>query len=238
MADSRGKYLIAVAGGRGLRMGGDIPKQFLEIGGKAVLHRTIERFVAACPDIRVVTVMNPEYVDFWKEYCLASGMVVPQTIVKGGMTRFHSVKNALRKIPDGAAVAVHDGVRPFVTEEQIRTMFAAAADAPALIPVLPAVDTMRALLKRTDASGNEVLESLDVQPDRSLLYSVQTPQIFHSEVLKAAYSLPYDQSFTDDASVVERSGVKLSFIRGERLNFKITTREDLTLAAAVLSARH
>lgn len=221
-----------------MRMGGDIPKQFLEIGGKAVLHRTIERFVAACPDIRVVTVMNPEYVDFWKEYCLASGMVVPQTIVKGGMTRFHSVKNALRKIPDGAAVAVHDGVRPFVTEEQIRTMFAAAADVPALIPVLPAVDTMRALLKRTDASGNEVLESLDVQPDRSLLYSVQTPQIFHSEVLKAAYSLPYDQSFTDDASVVERSGVKLSFIRGERLNFKITTREDLTLAAAVLSARH
>ena len=219
-------------------MGGDIPKQFLEIGGKAVLHRTIERFVAACPDIRVVTVMNPEYVDFWKEYCLASGMVVPQTIVKGGMTRFHSVKNALRKIPDGAAVAVHDGVRPFVTEEQIRTMFAAAADVSALIPVLPAVDTMRALLKRTDASGNEVLESLDVQPDRSLLYSVQTPQIFHSEVLKAAYSLPYDQSFTDDASVVERSGVKLSFIRGERLNFKITTREDLTLAAAVLSARH
>ena len=238
MADSRGKYLIAVAGGRGLRMGGDIPKQFLEIGGKAVLHRTIERFVAACPDIRVVTVMNPEYVDFWKEYCLASGMVVPQTIVKGGMTRFHSVKNALRKIPDGAAVAVHDGVRPFVTEEQIRTMFAAAADVSALIPVLPAVDTMRALLKRTDASGNEVLESLDVQPDRSLLYSVQTPQIFHSEVLKAAYSLPYDQSFTDDASVVVRSGVKLSFIRGERLNFKITTREDLTLAAAVLSARH
>ena len=221
-----------------MRMGGDIPKQFLEIGGKAVLHRTIERFVAACPDIRVVTVMNPEYVDFWKEYCLASGMVVPQTIVKGGMTRFHSVKNALRKIPDGAAVAVHDGVRPFVTEEQVRTMFAAAADVPALIPVLPAVDTMRALLKRTDASGNEVLESLDVQPDRSLLYSVQTPQIFHSEVLKAAYSLPYDQSFTDDASVVERSGVKLSFIRGERLNFKITTREDLTLAAAVLSARH
>ena len=221
-----------------MRMGGDIPKQFLEIGGKAVLHRTIERFVAACPDIRVVTVMNPEYVDFWKEYCLASGMVVPQTIVKGGMTRFHSVKNALRKIPDGAAVAVHDGVRPFVTEEQIRTMFAAAADVSALIPVLPAVDTMRALLKRTDASGNEVLESLDVQPDRSLLYSVQTPQIFHSEVLKAAYSLPYDQSFTDDASVVERSGVKLSFIRGERLNFKITTREDLTLAAAVLSARH
>lgn len=237
MADSRGKYLIAVAGGRGLRMGGDVPKQFLKIGGKAVLHRTIERFAAACPDIRVVTVMNPEYMDFWKEYCLCSGMVVPQTLVKGGMTRFHSVKNALRKIPDGAAVAVHDGVRPFVTEDLIRTMFAASEDVPALVPVLPAVDTMRALSKRTDASGNDVLESLDIQPDRSLLYSVQTPQIFHSEVLKAAYSLPYDSSFTDDASVVERSGVKLSFIRGERLNFKITTREDLTLAAAVLSAR-
>ena len=92
------KYLIVVAGGRGLRMGGDLPKQFLKIGGRAVLHRTIERFVSAYPDIRVVTVMNPDYIDFWKDYCLGSGMVVPQSIVRGGMTRFHSVKNALEKV--------------------------------------------------------------------------------------------------------------------------------------------
>lgn len=229
------KYLIVVAGGRGLRMGGDLPKQFLKIGGRAVLHRTIERFVSTCPDIRVVTVMNPDYIDFWKDYCLGSGMVVPQSIVRGGMTRFHSVKNALEKVPDGAIVAVHDGVRPFVSESLIVRMFDAAETVPALIPVVRCVDTMRALATKKDASGSEVLEPLDVKVDRSVLYAVQTPQIFHSDVLKAAYSQPYDTAFTDDASVVERSGVPLSFISGERLNIKITTKEDLLLAESILN---
>lgn len=229
------KYLIVVAGGRGLRMGGDLPKQFLKIGGRAVLHRTIERFVSTCPDIRVVTVMNPDYIDFWKDYCLGSGMVVPQSIVRGGMTRFHSVKNALEKVPDGAIVAVHDGVRPFVSESLIVRMFDAAETVSALIPVVRCVDTMRALATKKDASGSEVLEPLDVKVDRSVLYAVQTPQIFHSDVLKAAYSQPYDTAFTDDASVVERSGVPLSFISGERLNIKITTKEDLLLAESILN---
>lgn len=229
------KYLIVVAGGRGLRMGGDLPKQFLKIGGRAVLHRTIERFASACPDIRVVTVMNPDYIDFWKDYCLGSGMVVPQSIVRGGMTRFHSVKNALEKVPDGAIVAVHDGVRPFVSESLIVRMFDVAETVPALIPVVRCVDTMRALATKKDASGSEVLEPLDVKIDRSVLYAVQTPQIFHSDVLKAAYSQPYDTAFTDDASVVERSGIPLSFISGERLNIKITTKEDLLLAESILN---
>lgn len=233
--NERRKYLVVVAGGRGLRMGAELPKQFLRIGERSVLHRTIDRFVTACPDIRVVTVMNPDYIDLWKDYCLGSGMVVPQTIVRGGMTRFHSVKNALAKVPDGALVAVHDGVRPFVSERLIRDMFARAEAVPALVPVIPAVDTMRALSKGMDASGREILESLDIQLDRSLLYAVQTPQIFHSEVLRAAYSQPYDPAFTDDASVAERSGVRLSFIQGERLNFKITTKEDLLLARAIFN---
>lgn len=230
----RKKYLVVVAGGRGLRMGEELPKQFLMMGGRNVLHHTIDRFVTACPDIRVVTVMNPDYVEYWKGYCLDSGMIVPQTIVRGGMTRFHSVKNALAKIPGGALVAIHDGVRPFVSEKLIVRMFEAAESVPALVPVIPAVDTMRALSKRTDASGEEVLESMDSPLNRSKLYAVQTPQIFRSELVKAAYSQPYDPSFTDDASVVERAGVKLSFIRGERLNFKITTRDDLLLARAIL----
>ncbi len=233
--NERKKYLVVVAGGRGLRMGAELPKQFLRIGERSVLHRTIDRFVTACPDIRVVTVMNYDYIDFWKEYCLGSAMVVPQTIVRGGMTRFHSVQNALAKVPDGALVAVHDGVRPFVSENLIRNMFARAEAVPALVPVIPAVDTMRALSKTKDSSGREILESLDIQLDRSLLYAVQTPQIFHSEVIKAAYSQPYDPSFTDDASVVERSGIPLSFIQGERLNFKITTKEDLLLARAIFN---
>ena len=234
--DKMKKYLIVVAGGRGLRMGGELPKQFLKIGEKSVLHRTIERFVSACPDIRVVTVMNPDYIDFWKKYCLSSGMVVPQSIVRGGMTRFHSVRNALEKVPDDAVVAVHDGVRPFVSESLIRKMFDAAENFPALIPVLPCVDTMRALSVKRDALGDEVLEPLAVKLDRSILYSVQTPQIFHSDILKSAYSQPYDTSFTDDASAVERSGVPLSFIKGERLNIKLTTKEDLLLARAIFNS--
>lgn len=162
-------------------------------------------------------------------------MVVPQSIVRGGMTRFHSVKNALEKVPDGAIVAVHDGVRPFVSESLIVRMFDGAETVPALIPVVRCVDTMRALATKKDASGSEVLEPLDVKIDRSVLYAVQTPQIFHSDVLKAAYSQPYDTAFTDDASVVERSGVPLSFISGERLNIKITTKEDLLLAESILN---
>lgn len=231
---SRKKYVIVVAGGRGRRMGGDLPKQFLKIGGKSILHRTIERFSDACPDIKVVTVMNADYIGLWKEYCLASGMVVPQSIVRGGLTRFHSVKNALARIPDGAVVAVHDGVRPFVPEELIRRMLAMSKTAPALVPVVPCVDTIRALGREKGEDGTEVLKSIGVPVDRSVLYSVQTPQVFHSEVLKAAYSLPYDTSFTDDASVVERSGIPLTFVEGNRLNIKLTTREDLALAEALL----
>ena len=233
---SRKKYVIVVAGGRGLRMGGEMPKQFLEIGGRAILHRTIDRFVEACPDIHVVTVMNPDYAGMWKEYCLSSGMVVRQTIVDGGMTRFHSVRNALEKIPDGVLVAVHDGVRPFVSAELVRRLFAAAETVPAVIPVVPCVDTMRALEKGTDASGCGILKSMDMKVDRSVLYAVQTPQVFRSELLKAAYSQPYDTEFTDDASVAERHGIPLSFMEGERLNMKITTREDLLLAEAILRA--
>ena len=145
------------------------------------------------------------------------------------------MKNALEKVPDGAIVAVHDGVRPFVSESLIVRMFDAAETVPALIPVVRCVDTMRSLATKKDASGNEVLEPLDVKIDRSVLYAVQTPQIFHSDVLKAAYSQPYDTAFTDDASVVERSGVPISFIPGERLNIKLTTKEDLLLAESILN---
>ena len=232
---SRKKYVIVVAGGRGRRMGGDLPKQFLKIGGKSILHRTIERFADACPDIKVVTVMNGDYIGLWKEYCLSEGLVVPQSIVSGGLTRFHSVKNALEKVPDGALVAVHDGVRPFASKELIERMFTRAENVPALIPVLPCVDTMRAIEKKKDAAGSDILVSLDRRVDRSILYSVQTPQIFHSELLKSAYSRPFDESFTDDASVAELSGIPLAFTPGERLNLKITTPEDLLLSEAILT---
>ena len=222
-----------MAAGSGTRMGSELPKQFLEINGRPVLRQTMEVFLEACPDISIVTVLPQSYIDYWKDYCLKNSFTYPQVIVQGGFTRFHSVRNALDRIPDGAVVAVHDGVRPLVSVSLIRDIFLKAETAPAVIPVIPCIDTMKVL-----ASGELGLKAVPGQHvDRSLLYGAQTPQVFHSELIKAAYSLPYDTSFTDDASVVEKYGKSLSYVDGERLNIKITTREDLLLAAAVMSLR-
>lgn len=234
----RKKYVIVMAAGSGTRMGGDTPKQFLEIGGKAILRRSIEAFLAACPDVTVVTVLQEPYVESWKKYCLSSGFLCPQIIARGGITRFHSVKNALARIPDGAIVAVHDGVRPLVTPELIKYMFELAVTVPALVPVVPCVDTMKVLhKKKTGGAAVSLSEAEGAVIDREQLYAAQTPQIFHSEVLREAYSRPYDMAFTDDASVVSANGKKLSFTMGERFNLKITAPDDLVIAEAVLNMR-
>lgn len=229
----RRRYVIIMAAGSGTRMGGPLPKQFLELGGKAVLQHTIETFLEACPGISVVTVLNADYIEYWRNYCLRRNFTCPQITVAGGITRFHSVRNALEKIPDGALVAVHDGVRPLVSPSLVAEMFEKAADVPALIPVVPCVDTLKVLQK----SGDELRTVDGAVADRSVLYAAQTPQVFHSEILKSAYSLPYDTMFTDDASVVQKYGKSLSYLIGERLNIKITTQEDLMLARAVMSLK-
>ena len=231
----RRKFVIIMAAGSGTRMGADRPKQFIELGGKAILQMTIEVFLKACPGIAVVTVLPEDFIDYWKRYCYRHNFTCPQTIVKGGITRFHSVKNALEKVPEGALVAVHDGVRPLVSEKLVAEMFDQMSDTAALIPVIPCVDTMKVLRKK-GTKGAEILETVPgASVDRSVLYGAQTPQIFHSEVLKSAYSLPYDTSFTDDASVVEKYGKNLSYTMGERFNIKITTADDLVLAKAIMS---
>lgn len=229
----RRRYLIVMAAGSGTRMGGSLPKQFLEIGGKAILQQTIEVFLEACPGISIVTVLNADYIRYWRDYCLKHNFTCPQVIVAGGITRFHSVRNALEKIPEGAVVAVHDGVRPLVTASLVKEMFGNASDTPALIPVVPCVDTLKVLRK----DGDELRTVEGAVADRSVLYAAQTPQIFHSELLKSAYSIAYDTMFTDDASVVQKYGKSLSYTMGERLNIKITTQEDLLLARAVMSLR-
>lgn len=228
------RYVIIMAAGSGTRMGGPLPKQFLEIGGKAILQHTIETFLEACPGISVVTVLNSDYVGYWRDYCLRRNFTCPQIIVAGGFTRFHSVRNALDKIPDGAVVAVHDGVRPLVTAALVRTMYEMAETVPALIPVVPCTDTLKVLQKE----GDELKTVDGAVADRSMLYAAQTPQIFHSQMLKSAYSLAYDTMFTDDASVVQKYGKSLSYTVGERLNIKITTQEDLLLAEAVMSLKN
>lgn len=229
----RDKYVIMMAAGSGSRMGSELPKQFLELNGKAVLQNTIEVFLSAVPGIRVIVVLPEDYIEYWKNYCLKRNFSCPQVLVKGGITRFHSVKNALARVPDGALVAVHDGVRPLVTEPFLVKMFAEAEKVDALIPVLPCIDTMKVLQEE-----DSVLRTVPgAVADRSVLYGAQTPQIFSSEILKEAYMQPFTPSFTDDASVVERYGKSLSYIVGERLNIKITTQEDLLLARAVCSLR-
>ena len=226
----RKKYLVVTAGGSGVRMGSALPKQFLELGGRAVLQRTIERFLEACPDIKVITVLPEAHMGWWRLYCRDRNFNCPQRLVPGGFTRFHSVKNALAFVPDGALVAVHDAVRPLLTPALIRTMFERMESARALIPVVPSVDTLAVLDKDPDGtlrdSGEEV--------DRSRIYGAQTPQMFRSEDLKAAYGQGFDPAFTDDASVARRYGVPLSYVAGERNNIKLTTPEDLALAEAIL----
>ena len=217
------KILIVMAAGSGSRMGSATPKQFLDLGGKPVLRRTIESFIAAEPDIRVVTVLPKDHISFWKEYCLSADFNYPQLLVQGGFTRFHSVRNALEKVPDGAVVAIHDGVRPLVSAGLIRKMFEmmSARKCRALIPVLPSIDTLRLLDKRMDGSGAEVLTAAAQDLDRSRVYRVQTPQMFVSEDIKAAYSQAFDTSFTDDASVAAKKGMPLSFCLVLRYNFKL-----------------
>ena len=155
----RKKYLIVTAGGSGTRMGAAVPKQFLELDGRPILRITLEKFLEALPDLNIITVLPEGHVQAWRQYCLEHDFVCPQRLVKGGITRFHSVKNALAYVPDGALVAVQDGVRPLISVEKIRELFAAAEPVPALIPVLPVTDTATAL-SRPSTVPNESISSL------------------------------------------------------------------------------
>lgn len=207
-------------------MGGNLPKQFMELCGVPVLQRTLETMSEAVPGITLLTVLPRIHFQTWKDLCAEHNFSCPHILVPGGMTRFLSVRNALGKVPDGAVAIVHDGVRPFVSQSLVRKMLDRMQTCRALIPVLPVTDTLR----YADSSVEKVV-------DRSLFVSVQTPQMFWSEDLKAAYSMPYETRFTDDASVVQAYGVPLETIEGERFNIKLTTPEDLVFAKAILSLR-
>lgn len=220
-----------MAAGQGVRMGGPVPKQFMELDGLPVLQRTIERFLEALPSIEVVTVLPANCFDLWDALCGKHNFNCPQKLVKGGLTRFHSVKNALEVVPDDALVFIHDGVRPFVSVELLRRMERVAQECHALIPVLPVTDTVKSLEK--DKEGVLHFTS-SPDPDRSFMYGAQTPQIFRSEEIREAYRQAYDQTFTDDASVARRSGIPIDFIEGEKYNIKLTTPEDFAIARLYL----
>ena len=203
-------------------MGGDVPKQFLPIGGKPVLMHTIEAFRRALDDVEIVLVLPAEQHDYWQKLCKDYKFHSPELIAKGGETRFHSVKNGLALLPNDieAVVGVHDGVRPFVSKETIRRCFAAAAEGKAVVPVVAVVETVRQILP----------DGKSVTRPRDEYRLVQTPQTFPLALLKEAYQQPFSDAFTDDASVVEALGKDIVMIEGNRENIKITTPSDLRIA--------
>ena len=219
-------YIIVVAGGKGLRMGSDIPKQFLPIGGKPVLMRTLERFREYSDDLQIILVLPESQQEYWQELCKKYDFKVKYLLANGGQTRFHSVQNGLAMVPDDAegVVGVHDGVRPFPSIGVIRNCYETARIAKAVIPVIPVVETVRHL-----NNGN----SMTVPRDEYRL--VQTPQTFDIQLLKAANHQPYNDGFTDDASVVESYGHKITLVEGNRENIKITTPYDITVAEAIIN---
>ena len=226
-------YVIIVAGGKGLRMGSDIPKQFLPVGGKPVLMRTIERFRAYSPTLQIILVLPKAQQDYWKKLCQTHTFPLPlegegggsYLLADGGETRFHSVQNGLALIPDDTEgiVGVHDGVRPFPSIDVIRRCYETAREKKAVIPVIPIVETVRHL------QGGH---SVTVPRNEYLL--VQTPQTFDIQLLKAANRQAYNDGFTDDASVVEAFGFDITLVEGNRENIKITTPFDIAIAEALL----
>ena len=213
------RHIIIVAGGKGLRMGGDVPKQFLPVCGKPVLMRTLEAFHTYDASIHIILVLPVSQQAYWKELCQEYGFGLSHDIADGGETRFHSVMNGLALVEGEGVVGVHDGVRPFVSQDVIARCYDEALLKKAVIPVIGVVETVRHLTK----DGSETVP-------RDHYKLVQTPQVFDVVLLRRAYRQEYTDLFTDDASVVEALGEKVHLVEGNRENIKLTTPFDLKLA--------
>jgi 2-C-methyl-D-erythritol 4-phosphate cytidylyltransferase len=224
-------YVIIVAGGKGLRMGSDIPKQFLPIGGKPVLMRTLERFREYSPTLQIILVLPKAQQDYWEKLCQKHNFTVVYQLADGGETRFHSVQHGLALVPDDAegVVGVHDGVRPFPSIEVIRNCYESARTAKAVIPVIPVVETLRHI---SLTSHHSPLTSNTVPRNEYRL--VQTPQCIDIQLLRAANRQPYNDGFTDDASVVEAFGFDITLVNGNCENIKITTPFDMKIAESLI----
>ena len=223
---TKAKVVIIVASGKGERMKTEIPKQFIEIKGKPLLMYTMEVFHQYDATIQLVLVLSLDKINFWKELCKKYTFNLPHQIVGGGINRFYSVKKGLEVIQNDVLVAVHDGVRPFVSEETIARCFLEAEKHGTAIPVVDLTDSIR----HVTLKGSRAI-------DRTTYKLVQTPQIFYSEILKKAYQQEFSLLFTDDASVVEAIGTKIQLVKGNKGNIKITTNFDLELAEFMLSRK-
>ena len=220
---------IIVAGGSGTRFGAQMPKQFIDLSGKPILMRTIEAFEEALGRGKheIIVTLPADQMSLWHDLCERHAFAVLHRVVAGGQTRWHSVKNALDSISNAAdvdVIAVHDGVRPLASVELIGRIFEAARRDGAAIPVVMLNDSVR----QVDGDDSRAL-------DRSSLRAVQTPQAFTAGLLLEAYSQPYEATFTDDASVVERAGHRVTLVEGDPRNLKITRPMDLALAEYLLN---
>lgn len=217
------RTVIIVAGGKGLRMGGELPKQFIPLHGKPVLMHTMNVFYKWDSTADLLLVIPEEHDAYWKMLCKELNCMIPHRVVYGGDTRFHSVKNGLDETQGEGIIAVHDGVRPFVAQDVISSCFTIAEAFGAAIPVVPVIESVR-----------EISGGASRSFDRNRLCIVQTPQVFHVDLLREAYGQPYDESFTDDASVVEATGHTIRLVDGNRENIKLTTPIDLQYAGIML----
>jgi len=217
------QYVIIVAGGSGKRMGLETPKQFLELAGRPVLMHTIERFKAFDDAIEIITVLPENQLRHWIELQKRYSFTVQHTLVKGGAHRFFSVKNGLKFVNSPGLVAIHDGVRPFVTIDTIRRCFETAERLGNAIPSIESTESVRILTE----NGNMPVNRINVR-------QIQTPQVFSAELIKKAYLQEYKPEFTDDATVLELTGEKINLIDGNRENIKITNPEDLLISNALL----
>lgn len=215
--------VIIVAGGKGLRMGVDLPKQFIPIGGKPILMYTIQAFFNFDNNIRIVLVLPTTHQQYWAKLCKEYSFSIPHQVTTGGETRFHSVKNGLSLIDNGI-VAVQDGARPFASKELISRCFDKAKDEQAVIPVIDSTDSLREMI---DSKKSRIV-------DRWKIKLVQTPQVFKTDILKKAYKTEYKDTFTDDASVVEAMGINIALVEGETTNIKVTTPLDLKIGELIL----
>jgi 2-C-methyl-D-erythritol 4-phosphate cytidylyltransferase len=218
--------VIIVAGGNGTRMGSDLPKQFMLLEDKPVLMRTISCFLQYDSSITVVVVLPELQISYWKELCEKYSFHTAHQVVKGGDTRFMSVKNGLEAVNDAVLVAIHDGVRPLVSQNTIDRCFGMAAKSGSAIPVLPVKETLR----------TGTLENSKTV-DRSGYYSVQTPQVFRTEIIRESYAQDWNDSFTDDASVVEKKGFHVMMVSGNPENLKITHPIDLLIASEYIKSK-
>ena len=222
------KYVIIVAGGKGIRTGWDLPKQFMLLNGRPVLMQTISAFYDFDPSIHIILILPEDYTGYWSQLCADFRFNIPCRIVAGGKTRFHSVRNGLEKVERGALVGVHDGVRPLIDRQLITKIYETAAEQKGAYPVIPLIDSIRELDNEKESHAT----------DRLKYRLVQTPQVFWSDILIDAYKQEYRSDFTDDVSVVEAARtIRPVMVEGDPNNIKITASVDLMIAETLIKCR-